>query len=314
MTAPNPTIQLMKEHGVPLTRANFWRLIISGLRRYWMPKSKPSGKAPNFRYPGRDLNPFPALKTRKLLILHNARNAKTARDAHRGYAAVTRAMAAPPVRPGWVRLLAHPVDAWCIYREGMRSLAGGERMEEDKLSPARLIYDFYVDEGARLGQRTDWFLIFHAILLEAFFAAPHGAAQLIVGILGLLTSYLWFMTGYRQRWLSRHLGACMGNRNLLGPEVSGIFERIFEVRRKGLPRWVRWAMPVPTFAVVIPFAFTVAWLSLLSWAGRAGVIWVAAGLGVPTLATIWIMRLRNGPDISQELTDGLVETGAQHQS
>jgi hypothetical protein len=27
--------------------------------------------------------------------------------------------------------------------------------------------------------------------------------------------------------------------------------------------WVQWAMPVPTFAVVIPFAFTAAWFSLL---------------------------------------------------
>ncbi len=57
-------------------------------------------------------------------------------------------------------------------------------MEEEKITPAKLIYDFFMDEGARLHQRTDWFLIFHGILLEAFFAAPQGAARFIVGILG----------------------------------------------------------------------------------------------------------------------------------
>jgi 1,4-dihydroxy-2-naphthoyl-CoA synthase len=56
---------------------------------------------------------------------------------------------------------------------------------------------------ARLGQRTDWFPIFHGILLEAFFAAPEYTARVIVGILGFLTSYLWFMTGYRQRRLGQ---------------------------------------------------------------------------------------------------------------
>jgi hypothetical protein len=91
-------------------------------------------------------------------------------------------------------------------------------------------------EVARLGQRTDWFLIFHGILLEAFVAAPEYTARVIVGILGFLTSYLWFMTGYRQRWLSRHLGACMGNPRLMGLEFSGVFEHVFEMRRKGLPR------------------------------------------------------------------------------
>jgi hypothetical protein len=179
----------------------------------------------------------------------------------------------------------------------------------DEITPAKLIYDFYFDEAARLGQRTDWFLIFHGILLEAFFAAPAGLPRIIVGVLGFLTAYLWFATGYRQRWLSRHLGACMGNANLMGNDCSRVFERIFEMRRRGLPGWVQWAMPVPAFAVAIPSAFAVAWFSLLLWAGAKSLVVVAViGLASVGIATIWIKRLKNGPHIEQELTDGLLDT------
>jgi hypothetical protein len=176
-------------------------------------------------------------------------------------------------------------------------------MTEVDITPTKLIYDFFLDEAARLGNRTDWFLIFHAILLEAFFAAPGSTApgdaapRMILGILGFLVSYLWFMTGCRQRWLSRHLGACMANPKLMGPQVSGVFEGIFEMRHEGLPRSIGWARPVPTFAVVIPFAFAAAWFSLLLWAGRprfAGIL--VAGLA-SIIATILIMRLGSGPHI-----------------
>jgi hypothetical protein len=204
-------------------------------------------------------------------------------------------------------------------------------MAEQDVTPPKLIYDFFLDETSRVGQRTDWFLIFHGILLEAFFAAPVGAAQVFVGILGFLTSYLWFMTGYRQRWLLRHLGACMGTPKLMGAEVSELFERIFKMRRKGIPRWVEWAAPVPAFSVVIPFAFAVAWFSLLLWtdytrlvgaptAGLAASIIAniriimrlvyasAAGLAGAIIATFWIKRLVKGPKIPVELTEGLLNT------
>jgi hypothetical protein len=178
----------------------------------------------------------------------------------------------------------------------------------DEITPAKLIYDFYFDEAARLGQRTDWFLIFHGILLEAFFAAPAGVSRIIVGILGFLTAYLWFTTGYRQRWLSRHLGACMGNANLTGENCSRVFERIFEMRRRGLPGWIQWAMPVPAFAVAIPSAFTVAWFSLLLLAGAKSLVVAVIGLASVSIVTIWIKLLKNGPKIAPELTDGLLDT------
>ena len=84
-------------------------------------------------------------------------------------------------------------------------------------SGKRLIYDLYFEEGSRTHQRTDWFLIFHAILLEAFFSEKsRGWAQDVVGSIGLVTSYLWLMAGVRQRWLFMHLGKCMESGQIMG--------------------------------------------------------------------------------------------------
>jgi hypothetical protein len=180
-------------------------------------------------------------------------------------------------------------------------------MTEDEITPQRLIYDFATDEGARLGQRTDWFLIFHAILLEAFFTAHDLLPQVIVCVLGCLTSYLWFMTGYRQRWLSRHLGECMAHQGLMGREVSKLFNGIFQMRREGLPKIIQWPRPVPTFAVVIPFSFATAWFSLLFWVGRGQWPWVlAAVVSTLLISTIWIVLLGNGPTKLRRFVDPLV--------
>jgi hypothetical protein len=117
-------------------------------------------------------------------------------------------------------------------------------MAGEKPTREGLIYDFFVDEASRLGQRTDWFLIFHAILLEAFLSATEKAGAptpdnhphvIVIGILGFLTAYLWFMSGFRQRWLLRHLGACMEHEPLMGLEVSRLFGTLFRVRREGYP-------------------------------------------------------------------------------
>ena len=180
-------------------------------------------------------------------------------------------------------------------------------------TPQGLLYDFFVDEAARLGQRTDWFLIFHAILFEAFFSVPNASlqpaaaeiSQMIVAVIGCLTSYLWFMTGFRQRWLSRHLGECMVQERLMGGDVARLFAAIFEMRRKGLPKVIGWAQPVPTFAVVIPFAFTAAWFALLVVPSRQRWVSAAAGAASLLVATLWIVWLRHGPVICQQFVEPL---------
>jgi len=160
-----------------------------------------------------------------------------------------------------------------------------------------LIYDFYFDEASRLGQRTDWFLIFHAILLEAFFSVHEGAKvpQLIVGATGCLMSYLWFMTGCRQRWLSRHLGACLG-KGLAGEELGKLMEAVFDQRRRNIPRWMGWARPVPTFAVVIPFAFLTAWVLLTTYTAHERWLCVLVGIVATFLvSTCIIVTMGDGP-------------------
>lgn len=172
-----------------------------------------------------------------------------------------------------------------------------EKPTGEKPTPEGLIYDFYWDELARLAQRTDWFLIFHAILLEAFFSVHEDARtpQLIVGATGCLTSYLWFMTGCRQRWLSRHLGACIGQ-GLAGKDVGTLMEKVFEQRRRNIPRWMGWARPVPTFAVVTPFAFLTAWLLLTAYAAHEKWVCVLVGTAVTlVVSTCCIAIMGYGP-------------------
>src|SRR5208337_825599 len=82
--------------------------------------------------------------------------------------------------------------------------------DADDLSASKVLLDFYMDEGARMHQRTDWFLIFHAILLEAFLSEKsNGWVQMVVGSIGVVMSFLWLMTGIRHRWIFTHLGNCM---------------------------------------------------------------------------------------------------------
>jgi hypothetical protein len=192
-------------------------------------------------------------------------------------------------------------------------------MAGEEPGPRGLIYDFFQEEGARLGQRTDWFLIFHAILLEAFFNvqdhdANHSWSQLVVGVLGFLVSYLWFVTGFRQRWISRHYAECMKHEGIMGPEVSRLLTNLFDIRRQGLPTLVGWAQPVPTFAVVIPCAFAIAWFILLVLHSSRPLLASTAVAVTIVAATIWIRFLRDGPKICQEFVNALNTKSASSSS
>lgn len=70
----------------------------------------------------------------------------------------------------------------------------------------KLAFDAYLREGDDVSHRINWSLIFHAILLEAFFAAhEHGAVSLVLGALGAITAYLWLLIGIRQNRKMRYL-------------------------------------------------------------------------------------------------------------
>lgn len=184
-------------------------------------------------------------------------------------------------------------------------------MPSEKLTVEGLMYDWFTDEASRLAQRTDWFLIAHAILLEAFFSVNnHHLSAIVVGCIGVLTAYLWLMVGYRQRWLLTYWGACMEREQLMGPDASGLFTRLFEIRRAAIPKRFAWAKPTPTFAIVLPVAFVVAWFTLVSvetkpwWVGTsAAVVTVIVGTLVTALAN-------KGPRIAPEHVDRLISPTA----
>jgi hypothetical protein len=180
-------------------------------------------------------------------------------------------------------------------------------MPSEKLTVEGLMYDWFTDEASRLAQRTDWFLIAHGILLEAFFSGEkRPVAATIIGSVGSLAAWLWLMVGWRQRWLLRHLGDCMEREELVGKDASGLFRRLFEVRRAGLPWALAWARPTPTFSVVLPAAFVLAWISLVTVDNKpwwVGTCWAVGTIFVGTLLTTLTNR---GPKISREFVDKLI--------
>ena len=137
--------------------------------------------------------------------------------------------------------------------------------QDDDISPRKLIYDNYFFETERMSQRTDWFLIFHAILLEAFFSIKRNdpPSILTVGSLGLLLSCLWLANGLRYHRVQWQLGAFM--RDPIMHDVGTMQEKIFAERRKNIDgnRWFGWAAFIPLFGVVIPFIFIICWLVLV---------------------------------------------------
>src|SRR5438128_6090271 len=99
-------------------------------------------------------------------------------------------------------------------------------MTEQGPSHRQLIYDFFMTEAQRIQERTDWFMIFHAILLEAFFSHR----SVTVGLLGVGTAFLWFVVGVRQ-WLElRQLGQCMGSSALMNRSFAQTYLAIFAAR------------------------------------------------------------------------------------
>ena len=183
-------------------------------------------------------------------------------------------------------------------------------MNENDISPQKFLYQINFEESARVYHRTDWFLVFHAIMFEAFFAAaPRGEdqtasafAQVVVAVVGLLAAFLWFVSGCRQRWILWHIGECMSDPELM-PGLAPFHRELYKVRHEHLPRAVAWAGTVGAFAVVIPFALTATW-AVLIWLSSS--ICMALGsamvIVIASIATAW---LGERPRIPQEAVQAL---------
>src|ERR1700722_12566596 len=118
-----------------------------------------------------------------------------------------------------------------------------DQHQKDDFTGKKLVYDYYFHESDRISTRTDWFLIFHAILLEAFFSIhpPDAKRLLIIGSVGLLCAYIWWVNGLRAYRISWQLGLMLGNEEIMG-DLAKMNERVFEERKSGMDRrWYGWA-------------------------------------------------------------------------
>jgi hypothetical protein len=144
-------------------------------------------------------------------------------------------------------------------------------MGDEKITKERLLHDHYFHEADRMNQRTDWFLIFHAILMEAFFSIHrHETSSIIaVGSLGLVLSCLWMISGIRATRMAWQLGKLIRDEK---GEAKETHEKIFSERKtinaNSLYGWSRF---LPLYGIVIPGIFVIIWTVLLVL--RAGQIW-----------------------------------------
>ena len=142
---------------------------------------------------------------------------------------------------------------------------GESNIPKEELSGGKYIYDSYFHESDRISSRTDWFLIFHAILFEAFIAITHNTARIIIiGTVGILSSLIWWVNGLRAYRISWQLGKLMADEKVTNGEISKMHNKIFEERRNQMDiKRDGWAKHVPLYAVVTPFIFVSAWIALL---------------------------------------------------
>ena len=132
--------------------------------------------------------------------------------------------------------------------------------EEDPQSP-RMLFEFLLHESENLHSRVDWFLIFNAILFEAFFAA-HNQHRIVIGLLGSLISYVWLAAGIRQLWNIGHLVEIIRNEEIMGYETGKVFAQFYAGRWETQKWWMSWASSNPAFSGVIPLAVLSVWLYL----------------------------------------------------
>jgi hypothetical protein len=125
---------------------------------------------------------------------------------------------------------------------------------------SELLFERFKYEDEMLGRRTDWFLLFHAILLEAFFTSE----ALAVSLFGFITAFVWLSSGVRQWWNHKHLQRVVENPKVMGEQFAAVFSGISRVRATQQSWLIRWAHSAPAFAILIPLAATCVWLHYLA--------------------------------------------------
>ena len=125
-----------------------------------------------------------------------------------------------------------------------------------------MIFDFYKMESERINQRTDWFLIFNAILLEVFFATDIVELQKFsILVFGVLVSYIWLVNGIRGWWKYGELSKKMRDEKIVGEKMADEFKCLVASRISSVPFWFNWARDAPSFSILIPLLCFILWLS-----------------------------------------------------
>jgi hypothetical protein len=161
-------------------------------------------------------------------------------------------------------------------------VAGYDEARKTEESHHGEFFDLFIHEAEVVNTRTDWFLVFHAILLEAFFSAEASRRvsdreARMVAVVGIATSFLWLMIGWRELWNVRHLARVVRRREVLGTESAQLLARFYQARRDHNPLALRWAKSTPAFCVAMPALLLYAWSFL---GGRDTWGWAAAVCGI----------------------------------
>jgi hypothetical protein len=169
----------------------------------------------------------------------------------------------------------------------------------------QLLFSFFIHEAENLHNRVDWFLIFHGILLEAFFASGSLLHHITLGYLGCLVSYVWLVAGIRQLWNITHLARSVSDSRIMGADGE-LLARLYEARRQHQAPWMKWASSNPAFSAILPFAVLVVWLILTvtencSWAVLIGIIALLAATTI-----VW-KEIQNWPQPSPEAVAHLAD-------
>jgi len=166
-------------------------------------------------------------------------------------------------------------------------------------------------EGDNLNQRTDWFLIFHAILMEAYLAAggDHGLPSrgLEIGLLGLVTSALWLAIGVRNEWHIKYLIEGVKQPELISSEVAHVLRALLDARDQQ-PRWVKRFHSVPIFGKIVPFCCLAAWLVLVL---QRWLTWPWVSLGLLSLIPFGIALISLRPQFTSELLARIIPAPSQ---
>jgi hypothetical protein len=132
-----------------------------------------------------------------------------------------------------------------------------ENADVDKRTELRA--EGFRHEDNALGNRTDFFLIFHAILLEAYFSGDKPPwVAIAISLFGFTCAFLWLSIGFRQRVNHQFAIEVLKQDWLVSRDFACIQKGIGNIREKQ-STFFKWAIATSAFAVVIPLAATILW-------------------------------------------------------